>query len=359
VHNNRVAIRYTDALMSSRSGALKLVVGMPAFNEAASIADVIRRVPRSFVGVSDVHVVVVDDGSSDDTAALARTAGAIVVMHPMNLGVGTAFHSQVRAALRMRADLLVTIDADGQFNPADIGTLIQPILDGDAQVCTASRFADRDLVPEMPWVKKWGNRRVAGLVSRLTGHKFHDVSCGFRAYSREALLQLTVRHSFTYTHETFLDLAAKRIPIHEVPLAVRGTREHGKSKVAKSVLRYGMRTAAIMLRTYRDQRPLSLCFSLSLPCFLAGIAMLVWSYGHLVTQGTWLKWAAFTGGGAVALGFALIFFGFMADIATRLRQNQEEILYWLRRQAHSDDPTHEIRRANAPRTSSIRGSGTG
>lgn len=321
---------------------MRLVVGMPAFNEAATIADVIARVPRSFVGVRDVRVVVVDDGSNDDTAALARAAGAVVVRHPRNLGVGVAFQSQVRAALRMRADLLVTIDADGQFNPADIGTLIKPILDDEVLVCTASRFAEAELVPEMPWVKKWGNRRVSGLVSRLTGQTFHDVSCGFRAYSREALLQLTVRHSFTYTHETFLDLAAKRVAIREVPLPVRGTREHGKSKVAKSVVRYGMRTAAIMLRTYRDQRPLSLCFALALPCFLAGILMMVWSYGHLMAVGTWLKWAAFTGGGGVALGCALLFFGFMADIATRLRQNQEEILYWLRRQAQSDDLSREM-----------------
>jgi glycosyltransferase involved in cell wall biosynthesis len=328
--------------MSSRSQALRLVVGMPAFNEAATIAQVIACVPRSFVGISDVRVVVVDDGSTDDTAALARQAGATVVRHPTNLGVGTAFQSQVRAALRMGADLLVTIDADGQFNPADIGTLIQPILDGEALVCTASRFADRDLIPEMSWVKKWGNRRVSGLVSRMTGQKFYDVSCGFRAYSKEALLQLTVRHSFTYTHETFLDLAAKRIPIREVPLTVRGTREHGTSKVAKSVLRYGMRTAAIMLRTYRDQRPLSLCFTLSLPCFLAGMSMLVWSFFHLLAESRWLKWAAFVGGSAIALGFALLFFGFMADIATRLRQNQEEILYWLRRHAHSEGRVSDV-----------------
>jgi glycosyltransferase involved in cell wall biosynthesis len=326
---------------------MRLVVGLPALNEAATIADVVARVPRSFVGVADVQVVVVDDGSTDGTAELAGAAGAIVVRHPRNLGVGQAFQSLVRTALRMRADLLVTIDADGQFNPADIGTLIQPILQGDALVCTASRFLDASLVPEMPWVKKWGNRRVAGLVSRLTGQKYFDVSCGFRAYAREALLHLTVRHSFTYTHETFLDLAAKRVAIREVALPVRGTREHGTSKVAKSVVRYGARTATIMLRTYRDQRPVALCALLALPCFLAGLALLVWSFSHLMAQGTWLKWAAFAGGGGIALALAILFFGFMADIATRLRLNQEEILYWLRRQADAEELAREI--APAPR----------
>ncbi len=325
-----------------KPNGLRLVVGMPALDEAATIADVVARVPRSFVGVAEVQVVVVDDGSTDATAELARAAGAIVVRHPKNLGVGSAFQSLVRSALRMRADLLVTIDADGQFNPADIGTLIQPILQGDALVCTASRFLDASLVPEMPWVKKWGNRRVAALVSRLTGQKYFDVSCGFRAYAREALLHLTVRHSFTYTHETFLDLASKRVAIREVPLPVRGTREHGSSKVARSVVRYGARTATIMLRTYRDQRPVALCALLALPCVLVGLALLVWSYFHLMAQGTWLKWAAFAGGGGIALALAILFFGFMADIATRLRQNQEEILYWLRRQADAEELAREL-----------------
>lgn len=319
------------------ANGIRLVVGLPALDEETTIADVIQRVPRSFVGVGEVQIVVVDDGSNDRTAELAVAAGAIVVRHPRNLGVGAAFQTLVKAALRMRADLLVTIDADGQFNPADISTLIQPILQGEALVCTASRFLDASIVPEMPWVKKWGNRRVAGLVSRLTGQRYFDVSCGFRAYAREALLHLTVRHSFTYTHETFLDLASKRVAIREVPLPVRGTREHGTSKVAGSVLRYGARTATIMLRTYRDQRPVALCALLALPCFLAGLALLGTSYGQYVAQGTWLKWAAFAGGGAVALGLAILFFGFMADIATRLRQNQEEILYWLRRQADAED----------------------
>src|SRR5690606_226429 len=221
--------------------------------------DVIKRIPRSIASVSRVDVVVVDDGSSDDTAALAREAGAAVVRHPMNAGVGRAFQSLVRFANERRADILTTIDGVGQFNPAYIEKLIAPIVEGRALVCTASRFLDPALVPEMPKIKKWGNARVANLVSMLTGRTYADVSCGFRAYAREALLRLTVYHSFTYTHETFLDLAAKEIPIVEIPLEVRGVREHGQSKVASSVLRYGWRTALIMIRTYRDQKPMQLC----------------------------------------------------------------------------------------------------
>ena len=137
---------------------MHLLVGIPAYNEAATIAQVIERVPKEVGGVDTVDVVVVDDGSDDDTGALAQAAGATIVRHARNSGVGVAFQSLVRYALEVRADLLVTIDADGQFNADHIPQLISPIVNGAALVCTASRFMDEKLVPEMPWVKKWGTR---------------------------------------------------------------------------------------------------------------------------------------------------------------------------------------------------------
>ena len=312
---------------------MHLLVGIPAFNESATIATVIERVPKSVAGFDQVTIVVVDDGSTDDTAALAAGAGAAVVRHHKNSGVGAAFQSICRFAVESAADVLVTLDGDGQFNPDDIPALVAPILAGDALVCTASRFADKALVPTMPWIKKWGNARVAGLVNMLTGERYADVSCGFRAYARDALLRMTVYHSFTYTHETFLDLAAKRIPIREVPLKVRGVREHGKSKVASSVLRYGARTSAIMLRTYRDHRPLQLLVATGILPAVLGVGLMALSLAQFFQTGRFLKWAAFSGAGMLALAVTLVFFGFLLDITTRIRQNQEELLYWLRRNA--------------------------
>lgn len=329
--------------MAVYTSHVRLLVGIPAFNEAATIADVVGRVPREQPGFDETEVVVVDDGSSDDTAALAQAAGATVVRHVVNSGVGAAFQSLCRHAIQRRADLLVTLDGDGQFNPADIPALVKPILEGEAQVCTASRFRDPALVPDMPWVKKWGNRRVANLVNALTGQKYADVSCGFRAYSREALLRMTVYHSFTYTHETFLDLAAKRISIREVPLKIRGVREHGKSKVASSVVKYGGRTAAIMLRTYRDHRPLRMFASAGAISALVGVGLLGWSTSVWAMTGSWLKWAAFAGAAMLGLAIVLAGLGFVADITTRLRQNQEEILYWMRRQSGDEERASEPR----------------
>jgi len=312
---------------------VRLLVGIPAYDEELSIAAVIRAVPRTAPGVTSVQVLVVDDGSRDATARLAEEAGAIVLRHGHNQGLGNAFRTMVRYAVVEKYDVLVTLDGDGQFDASQIPLLLEPLQRRQALVATASRFLDPSKVPQMPWIKKWGNRRVANLVSALTGRRYADVSCGFRAYAREALLQLTVHHPFTYTHETFLDLASKRVPFAEVPLTVRGVREHGKSKMASSVLRYGFRTASILLRTYRDHRPLAACAWAAAPLVLIGVVLFVLSFLHWQQNGTWLKWAAFTAAGLAATAIGLLFVGFIADILTRLRMNQEEILFWLRRGA--------------------------
>lgn len=312
---------------------MRLLVGIPAFDEEKSIAAVIRAVPRGVEGVSSIRVVVVDDGSRDATAQLAADAGAIVLRHGQNQGLGNAFRTMVRYAVAEKFDALVTLDGDGQFDASQIPELLRPLLERRTLAATASRFLDPAKEPVMPWIKKWGNRRVAAMVSALTGRRYSDVSCGFRAYSRDALLLLTVHHPFTYTHETFLDLASKRVSFAEVPLVVRGVREHGQSKMASSVFRYGTRTASILLRTYRDHRPLAACAWMALPLVLASLVLFAASLAQWQATGSWLKWAAFSGAGLAATAIGLLFVGFLADILTRLRMNQEEILFWLRRSA--------------------------
>lgn len=308
-----------------------LMVGLPAFNEEATIREVISSIPVSIEPFSIIEIVVVDDGSTDQTAAFAESVGATILRHSDNRGVGAAFRTLYSHALEVEADVLVTIDSDGQFPASEIHLITSPIVSGEALVVTASRFADSSLIPEMPWIKIWGNRQVAKMVSLLTGRSYADVSCGFRAYSREALCRLTVFHSFTYTHETFLDLATKGISILEVPVSIRGTREHGESKIASSVVRYGIRTTLIMLRTFRDHRPWVLLTLLGIPFLLMAIGFGALSLQLFLSTGVWLKWAALTSAALVGLTLGLGFLGFLADMLTRIRLNQEELIYWARR----------------------------
>ncbi len=312
---------------------MKLVVQIPALNEEITIASVIEAIPREIPGISEVHVVVVNDGSTDATAERARAAGASVVSHEMRRGVGAAFRTGLQWSMGQDADIVVTIDSDGQFNPQDIAPLVQPILNGEAEFVTASRFIDPSLVPEMPKVKRWGNDMMARWVSSIAKSRFYDVSCGFRAYSRNAYLRLILLGDFTYTHEVFLSLAFAGISIREVPIKVRGVREHGKSRVASNLFNYGWRTASIILRTYRDYRPLKFFSKIALALFLVGFCFFAFLMSVKFNTGIFTphKWSGFTAAAFAGAALLVFLIGVLAEMLDRIRVAVDEALFRVRR----------------------------
>jgi len=311
----------------------RLVIQLPALNEAATIQTVLRGLPSSLSGVGEIKVVVVDDGSTDGTGALAQACGAQVVRHEGTQGVGAAFRSGLRRAIELDADWVVTMDADGQFSPDDVPALLAPLLSDEADFVTASRFLDPALVPEMPGVKKWGNAAIARWLGRMTGHTFRDVSCGFRAYNREAFLRLNLLGNFTYTHEVFLNLAFAGVRIREVPVRVRGVREHGSSRVAGNVPRYAWQAAGIILATYRDYFPLRFFGRLAGVFFALGILALAFLAVHWLRTGAFTPFKAvgFAGGSLCGAGLLIYLIGQVAETQVRLRAALDETLYRVRR----------------------------
>lgn len=315
---------------------LRLLVTMPALDEAATIGQVIRRIPERIEGVAEIDVLVVDDGSQDDTVALARAAGAHVISHPTCRGVGAAFHTILGYGIEHGADLIVTIDSDGQFDPADIPKLIAPIVSGDAEFATASRFKDPELVPEMPAIKRWGNRMMSRLICHLIGQKFHDVSCGMRCYDRKAALQLHLIGHFTYTQEVFLNLAFKHMRMEEVPIRVQGQRQFGRSRVASNLFGYAIRTSQIILRCYRDYFPLRFFGWVSGITGLCGLGLAIFFVLNFLNTGKFSPhlWAGFLAGGLFAFSLAMIHLGLIGDMMTRHRMYLEEMLYHQRSLKH-------------------------
>jgi glycosyltransferase involved in cell wall biosynthesis len=314
------------------ASALRLLVTVPALDEERTVAAVVAGIPRQIPGIARVDVVVVDDGSRDRTAERAREAGAEVIRHESTRGVGAAFHSGLSRGIEAGADLIASIDADGQFDPADIPRLVEPIVAGRADFVSASRFLDPALTPEMPGIKRWGNRMMSRLISRLAGQRFHDVSCGMRCYSRGAALQLHLLGRFTYTQEVFLNLAFKQLRIVEVPIRVRGEREFGESRVAGNLWRYGLQTAQIIFRCYRDYHPLrffgGIALGLTLPALLlAGFLLL-----HYLETGALSphKWAGFTAATLLGLALLVLQMGIVGDMLARHRVYLEEVLFRLR-----------------------------
>ncbi len=318
---------------SSGPSGLHLVIVAPALNEDATVADTIRRIPRAIDGIGAIDVVVVDDGSSDNTVTEARTAGAIVISHPRREGLGAAFQTGLAHALELGADLVVSIDADGQFDPETIPELIEPVVKNQADFSTASRFADPQMIPDMPRAKIWGNRFMSWLISKMIKQRFHDVSCGMRCYNKRASLSLNTIGRFNFSQEAFLNLAYKRLRMVEIPIKVEGQRRYGKSRVASNLFSYAFNALWIIFRCYRDYRPMRFFGYLAMAMMVPGAALEMFLFIHYLQAGSFSphKWAGFTGAGLFTLGMVFLLMGVIGDMLNRHRMYLEEVLYHLRK----------------------------
>lgn len=308
-----------------------LLVVIPCLNEEETISALIEGIPQTIHGVRRIECLVIDDGSVDRTAQIAEESGATVIRHLRNRGLGIAFETAVKHALRNRHDIMVNMDGDGQFDPREIPKLIAPIVNHEADFVTASRFLDRANYPKMPWLKLWGNFAMSSLISFLSGQKFYDVSCGFRAYSLEALVTLNLQGQFTYTQETFLNLSFKKLVIKEVPVTVRYLPDR-KSRIAGSLAWYGWSALLIIVRSYRDFHPLRFFWCLALVTAFLGTCFAFVLLSHYFKTGgfTGQIWAGFV---AASLYFVAIMFfivGIVTDMLASIRANQERILSMLK-----------------------------
>jgi len=234
---------------------MKMVVLVPAFNEEKNIENTIRSIPKKIFGIDEVKVLVVDDGSTDKTMDKAMNGGAYrVVSHTTNTGVGAAFMTGIRNAISMNADILVAVDADSQFDSNQIPELILPILNNQADVVIGSRFKEGK-PKNIPRIKYLGNMIFTRIVSGLVQQKFTDTQTGFRAYSKKALLNISVVNDFTYTQEVLIDLKFKGLQITEVPITVKYDDKR-KSRVVKNIYSYSSKVLAIIARTLVFHRPM-------------------------------------------------------------------------------------------------------
>lgn len=309
----------------------RLVVMIPAYNEEASIGQVIKAVPRNIPGVAEIKVLVVDDGSTDQTVGNASEAGAdTVVSHSLNRGLAATFTTGLHKALERGADIIVNIDADGQYVPAEIERLIGPILSGEADIVIGNRQIRK--LAFMPVSKKYGNLIGSWVVRGLSGAKVSDASSGFRAFSAEAAAHLNVFSPFTYTHETIIDAASKGLKIAQVPCTFLPTaRPGGGSRLIASVSQHIKNSAAVIIRTYVIYKPLKAFFYLG-SLFLAASLVIGIRFLYFYFQGLGQgKIQSLILGAVLAIvGFQIILMGFLADAVSAARKVSEELLYRLK-----------------------------
>lgn len=320
----------------------KLMVIIPAYNEEGSVGTVIGKMPSFDPLTIQLTVVVIDDGSTDATPEVARQAGAVVVSHPQNRGMGASVKTGLQYALEHQADIAVSIDADLQFDPAEIPALIAPILADKADFTAGDRFTEENgkvVKPEyMSTVKFWGNQRMTHLINWLTTTDMMDVSSGFRAYSREAMLNLNLSGKYTISHETIMDLGFKRLRLMSVPVKVQYFPDR-KSKVANNLVQYMSQALRIITRAYRDYKPMRFFFFLGLPAMGIGVIGLIFTLIHFIIAGSFTpyKFVGFIGIYLVSLGLLLWILGFLSDILVGIRMNQEKLLYFQKKQYYDKE----------------------
>jgi glycosyltransferase involved in cell wall biosynthesis len=308
---------------------MKIAAIIPAYNEEKTVRKIIREV-QEYVDT----VIVVNDGSTDNTEEIAQKAGARVISHDMNRGVGAAVRTGIDAALRLGADILVSIDADGQFDPEDTARLVEPILKGEADFVPGSRFSNCEYNSDIPKLKKMGNSLFTKIVNVLIRSNFTDTQCGFRALSREAALRINLFGDFTYTQETFLDLASKKMRIKEIPVKVTYDRKR-KSRVVKNPFYYSLNALLIIIRTMIDLYPLK---------FFGTLGSLIFSSGAVMGSVLFIRWAMVgkvspyasmvtLSGVLLIVGFLCIIMALIADMLGRQKRIQEEILYYAKLEA--------------------------
>ncbi len=308
---------------------MKLVIMIPAYNEEQNIGTVIEEIPQSIEGIDEIQVIVIDDGSNDNTVEQAKLAGADhVFSNKKNLGLAQTFKRGMSEALGMNADIFVNIDADGQYDPHEMPLLIAPILNGTADIVLGTRQINE--LDHMPWQKRQGNKIATWITRRVAGYPVKDAQTGFRAFSREAALKINILGGYTYVQETIIQAAHKNLKIKEVPVTFR--KREGKSRLIPNVFHYAKNAAVTILRTYRDYNPVKVFTGLGIVfiflSFIPGFAVL----RNYLIKGTF---AGYTGRGLLTLlfifvGVQFMIFGLLADMLRTHRELQEEILYKLK-----------------------------
>lgn len=318
---------------------MKLIIQIPCFNEAELLPAALADLPREIDGVDRVEVLIVDDGSTDGTADVAREYGADhVVRFARNKGLAAAFSRGLDASLALGADIVVGTDADNQYVGADIATLVAPIVRGEADMVIGARPINE--MADFSFVKKRLQRLGSFVVRMLSGARVPDATSGFRAYSREAALKLVVLGEFTYTLETIIQSQYKGLTVASVPIRVNPLTR--KSRLFKSIPEYLRRSLNTMFRAYLLFRPLRVLGAVGVLLTLPGVVLFArWLYFYFSVEGaTGHVQSLIFGAIFVFVGFQVVVIGLLADLIAANRRFLEDVLYRVKKVEY-DAPTVE------------------
>jgi glycosyltransferase involved in cell wall biosynthesis len=320
----------------------KLIIQIPCLNEAQTLPATLADLPKSIPGIDAIEVLVIDDGSRDGTADVARACGVDhIVRLRRNKGLAAAFQAGIDACLKAGADFIVNTDADNQYAGGEIPKLIAPLLRGDADIV----IGDRNIAElrHMSWRKRQLQRLGSWVVRQVSNTSVPDTTSGFRAYTRDAALRMTIVSEFSYTLESIIQAGKKRMAIAHVPITTNPrTRE---SRLFGSVFSYIKKSGATIVRIYAMYEPLKVFTYLGLVIVVPGILLsLRFIYYVLQSQGFKHTGSLVAGALFIIVGFLVLVIGLVADLNASNRKLLEDLIYRVRtlesppREADRDRP---------------------
>ena len=315
----------------------KVIIQIPCYNEAATLPGTLRDLPRSLPGVDVVEWLVVDDGSQDGTAEVARAHGVShVVQFDRNRGLAAAFTAGLEASVRAGADIIVNTDADNQYRATDIAALVTPIVERRAELVIGDRRVGS--LPNFSWLKRRLQVMGSWVLGRAAELETPDATSGFRALSRDAALRTLVLSNYSYTLETLIQAGARRASVMFVPIGINPQTR--PSRLMRSIPEYIGKSTVTIVRAYAMYRPLRVFVTLGGTLIVLGLLpglRFVWFYltgsrvGHIQS----LILAAIL----IIIGFQVILIGLVADVLAANRKLLEEVVYRLRRRDAADPDT--------------------
>lgn len=313
----------------NRINPVKLIIQIPCLNEETFLPLTLKDLPKQIDGIDCIETLIIDDGSSDRTAEVARESQADHILRlTKNNGLAKAFIAGINLSLKLGADIIVNTDADNQYFGGDISKLIRPILDGKADIVIGDRQVET--IKHFSALKIFLQKLGSWVVRQVSGTDIPDATSGFRAYSREAALQLNVVSDFTYTLETLISAGKKNLAIHHVP--VQTNAKLRESRLFSSLWGYIKRSLVTILKIYSMYKPLKVFIIAGGATFLTGFAIgcryLYFFFNH---QTAGHIQSLILSAILLIVGFQIIMMGIVAELIAINRQLLEDIQLRIRK----------------------------
>lgn len=302
---------------------MKLIIQIPCFNEEATLGTTLDSIPKKIKGIDEIEILIVNDGSYDNTVSVAKEHNVnYIINFSKNLGLARAFDAGLKACVSNGADIIVNLDADNQYRADDIEKLIEPLLQNKADIVIGARPIES--IEHFSVIKKFLQKAGSYVMRKVSGTNVKDAPSGFRAFSREAAMQINIFDNFTYTMETIIQAQKKGLHVVNVPIGVN--EDLRPSRIVKNYFDYILRSVKTMIRICIIYRPFRFFALISGSFLLIGLILgFRFLYFYLMGEGRGHIQSLILCGLTITIGFQTALLAVIADLLAINRRLIEDV----------------------------------